>query len=159
MLLPYKCWSCEGSYCFQHSLHENHSNMKPTARVGISTIPKEIRAKETKTIPHKDRDKAEKTMRLGLTPVQPTKGRERIKVCPWCSHSLEKVRVRTRGKLSTFWTCPNRKTHKNMVRLSFRKSINQTGSDLEVVSDTERDIYREIEKNAKKELASKRDQW
>jgi hypothetical protein len=34
-----------------------------------------------------------------------------------------------------------------------------TGSDLVVVSDSEKDIYREIENESKRELASKRDEW
>jgi hypothetical protein len=37
------------------------------------------------------------------------------------------------------------------------KSI--AGTDLAIASDSEKDIYREIEESIKKELVSKRDEW
>lgn len=43
------------------------------------------------------------------------------------------------------------------VKVPIVKSV--AGKDLAVVSDVEKDIYREIEETAKKELISKRDEW
>jgi len=44
-----------------------------------------------------------------------------------------------------------------LVRIPTIKSV--AGADLSVLSDSERDIYREIDEDMKKELASKRDEW
>ena len=44
-----------------------------------------------------------------------------------------------------------------LIRIPMVKSI--AGADLAIVSESEKDIYREIEVTAKKELISKRDEW
>jgi hypothetical protein len=44
-----------------------------------------------------------------------------------------------------------------LVKVPIVKSV--AGQDLEVVSESEKDIYREIEETEKKELRSKRDEW
>jgi hypothetical protein len=49
------------------------------------------------------------------------------------------------------------KREDRFIKVPIVKSV--AGADLAVVSDSEKDIYREIEANMKKELASKRDEW
>jgi hypothetical protein len=44
-----------------------------------------------------------------------------------------------------------------LIKLPTVKSI--AGSDLVFVSESEKDIYREIDENIKKEAISKRDNW
>jgi hypothetical protein len=44
-----------------------------------------------------------------------------------------------------------------LVKIPSVRSV--VGADLAVVSDSEKDIYREIEKTIKKEHISKRDDW
>ena len=44
-----------------------------------------------------------------------------------------------------------------LIKIPIVKSI--AGTDLVIVSDSEKDIYREIEESTKKELISKRDEW
>jgi hypothetical protein len=44
-----------------------------------------------------------------------------------------------------------------LVKIPIVKSV--AGADLAVVSDSEKDIYREMEENRKKELISRRDEW
>jgi hypothetical protein len=44
-----------------------------------------------------------------------------------------------------------------LVKVPIVKSV--AGTDLTVVSELEKDIYREIEKTMKKEHISKRDDW
>ena len=44
-----------------------------------------------------------------------------------------------------------------LVKVPIVKSV--AGSDLAVVSESEKDIYREIEETGKKELIIKRDEW
>ena len=44
-----------------------------------------------------------------------------------------------------------------MIKVSTVKSV--AGKDLVVVSESEKDIYREIDENIRKEAVSKRDNW
>jgi hypothetical protein len=44
-----------------------------------------------------------------------------------------------------------------LIKIPTVKSV--AGADLSVVSDSEKEIYREIEENMKREEASKRDEW
>ncbi len=44
-----------------------------------------------------------------------------------------------------------------LIKVPIVKSV--AGANLAVVSESEKDIYREIEENMKKELVSKRDEW
>jgi hypothetical protein len=44
-----------------------------------------------------------------------------------------------------------------LIKIPIVKSV--AGADLAVVSDAEKDIYREMEENRKKELISRRDEW
>jgi len=49
------------------------------------------------------------------------------------------------------------KREDRLIRIPIIKSV--AGTDLEIVSDSERSIYREIEEEMKKEAFGKRDQW
>jgi hypothetical protein len=49
------------------------------------------------------------------------------------------------------------KREDRLIKVPIVKSV--AGADLAVVSDLEKDIYREIEANMKKELKSERDEW
>jgi hypothetical protein len=49
------------------------------------------------------------------------------------------------------------KREERLVRVPIVKSV--TGADLEIVSDSQKNIYREIEAEMKKESFSKRDHW
>jgi hypothetical protein len=44
-----------------------------------------------------------------------------------------------------------------LIKIPIVKSV--AGADLAVISDSEKDIYREMEENRKKELISRRDEW
>jgi hypothetical protein len=49
------------------------------------------------------------------------------------------------------------KREDRLVRVPFVKS--SAGADLAIISDSEKNIYREIEKEMKRESDSKRDYW
>lgn len=60
------------------------------------------------------------------------------------------------SKETTIEYVPVRKEDR-LIKVPIVKSI--AGADLAVVSDSEKDIYREIEESMKKESISKRDEW
>jgi hypothetical protein len=49
------------------------------------------------------------------------------------------------------------KREDRLIKIPIVKGV--VGADLVVVSDSEKDIYRELEEDEKRELASKRDEW
>jgi hypothetical protein len=60
------------------------------------------------------------------------------------------------SKEATVEYVPKRKEDR-LIIIPIVKSV--AGADLAVISDAEKDIYREMEENRKKELISRRDEW
>lgn len=98
-------------------------------------------------------DDSEFSSVLDMTGISKGQHTIRVEMCePWSSEE----ELTSTSKEARIEYVPLRREDR-LVRVPIVKST--AGADLAILSDTERNIYREIEKDMKRESASRRDSW